>query len=192
VLVDEVYREMLFEAQPQSAFHVDPERFIVTSSLTKAYGLSGLRCGWVLAPRELAQRMWSLHDIHAGTYPFMAEALSVIAFERLAEIAARSKAMLDENRRMLREFLNGRHDLEYFWPEYGTVVFPRLKRGKVDDFCDVLRNEFSASVVPGRFFEIPDRFRVGVGIPTEQVRAALEQLGAALERYREPFCAARG
>lgn len=184
VLVDEVYREMLFEAQPQSAFHLDPERFIVTSSLTKAYGLSGLRCGWVLAPPELVKRMWSLHDIHAGTYPFIAEALSVVAFEKLPQIAAKMKAMLDENRRLLREFLNGRGDLEYFWPEYGTVVFPRLKQGNVDEFCNLLRNDFNSSVVPGKFFEMPDRFRVGVGIPTEQVRAALEQLGAALERYR--------
>ncbi|HKW77336.1 MAG TPA: aminotransferase class I/II-fold pyridoxal phosphate-dependent enzyme [Terriglobales bacterium] len=184
VLVDEVYREMLFEAQPQSAFHIDPEQFIVTSSLTKAYGLSGLRCGWVLAPRELARRMWNLHDIHAGTYPFIAEALSVIAFEKLPEIAARTKAMLEENRRLLRDFLKQQDALEYIWPEYGTVVFPRLKQGKVDDFCEVLRRDFDASVVPGRFFEMPDRFRMGVGIATEQVRAALEQLGAALERYR--------
>lgn len=189
VLVDEVYREMLLEAQPQSAFHIDPERFIVTSSLTKAYGLSGLRCGWVLAPRELAERMWRLHDIHAGTYPFMAEALSVIAFEKLPKIAARAKAMLDENRRLLREFLANRDDLEFFWPQYGTVVFPRLKRGNVDDSCGVLRNEFNASVVPGRFFEMPDRFRVGVGIPTEQVRGALEQLGAGLEGYKESLFA---
>lgn len=188
VLVDEVYREMLFEAQPQSAFHVDPDRFVVTSSLTKAYGLSGLRCGWVLAPRELTQRMWNLHDIHAGTYPFMAEALSVIAFEKLPEIAGRAKAMLDENRRMLREFLSQQDELEFFWPQYGTVVFPRLKQGSVDKFCDVLRNEFEASVVPGRFFEMPDRIRIGVGIPTEQVRGALEQLGAALERYKESVC----
>ena len=50
VMVDEVYREMLFETNPQSSFHIDPERFIVTNSLTKAYGLSGLRCGWILAP----------------------------------------------------------------------------------------------------------------------------------------------
>ncbi|HET7871181.1 MAG TPA: pyridoxal phosphate-dependent aminotransferase, partial [Terriglobales bacterium] len=55
VVVDEVYREMLFESEPASAFHVDPARFVVTNSLTKAYGLSGLRCGWVLAPAEIAR-----------------------------------------------------------------------------------------------------------------------------------------
>src|SRR6516225_9299778 len=99
VMVDEVYREMLFEAEPQTAFHVDPERFLITDSLTKAYGLSGLRCGWVLAPQPLAARMWRIHDIHSGTYPYPAELLSTAAFAKLSAISARMKSMLDENRR---------------------------------------------------------------------------------------------
>jgi aspartate/methionine/tyrosine aminotransferase len=126
VMVDEVYREMLYEVNPRSSFHVDPERFIVTNSLTKAYGLSGLRCGWVLAPKEITKRIWNLHDIHAATYPFIAEQLSVVALNRLPQIAAKMKAMLDENRRLLLAFLKRQDELEYFWPAYGTVVFPRL------------------------------------------------------------------
>jgi aspartate/methionine/tyrosine aminotransferase len=187
VMVDEVYREMLFEAEPQTAFHIDPERFLITDSLTKAYGLSGLRCGWVLAPQPLAARMWRIHDIHSGTYSYPAELLSTTAFARLPDISARMKPMLDENRRLLREFLAGRsnNDLEYFWPEYGTVVFPRLKTGNVDALCELLRNEFETSVVPGRFFECPDRFRIGVGGETESVRESLRQLACGLDRFRE-------
>jgi aspartate/methionine/tyrosine aminotransferase len=184
VLVDEVYREMLFETQPQSAFHIDPKRFIITNSLTKAYGLSGLRCGWVLAPKDVVARIWRLHDIHCGSYVFPAEWLSVAAFANLAQIAARAKTMLDENRRQLRDFLRGRDDLECFWPEYGTVVFPRLKDGNVDALCDLLRRDFDTTVVPGRFFEMPDRFRIGVGTTTDSVRDALRQLTLGLERYQ--------
>jgi aspartate/methionine/tyrosine aminotransferase len=184
VLVDEVYREMLFEAAPQSAFHIDPERFIITNSLTKAYGLSGLRCGWVLAPKELAARIWRLHDIHCGSYVYPAEWLSVVAFRNLPQIAARAKTMLDENRSLVRDFLRDRDDLECFWPEYGTVVFPRLKDGNVDVLCELLRRDFETTVVPGRFFEMPDRFRIGVGAATESVRDALRQLGMGLERYQ--------
>src|ERR1051326_731261 len=77
VMVDEVYREMLFESAPQSSFQIDPERFIVTNSLTKAYGLSGLRCGWVLAPLELARRMFRINDLHGATLAHPAELLSV-------------------------------------------------------------------------------------------------------------------
>src|SRR5262249_50080832 len=57
VMVDEVYLELLFDRPLRSAFHLG-EHFLVTSSLTKAYGLSGLRCGWILAAPELCERMW--------------------------------------------------------------------------------------------------------------------------------------
>jgi aspartate/methionine/tyrosine aminotransferase len=94
------------------------------------------------------------------------------------------KSMLATNRRLLRDFLLKRDDLDYFWPEYGTIVFPRLKNGSVDALCQVLRNDFETSVVPGSFFEDPNRFRIGVGIPTESVQAALPQLERGLESYR--------
>jgi len=184
VLVDEVYREMLFEPSPASAFHIDPERFIVSNSLTKAYGLSGLRCGWVLASPELSRRMFRINDLHGATYAYPAELLSVIAFSRLAHITSSMKPLLDSNRKLLHDFLLSRDDLDYFWPEYGTVVFPRLKNGNVDSLCQLLRHDFETSVVPGQFFENPDRFRLGVGIPTESVRDALLQLGAGLDHYR--------
>jgi aspartate/methionine/tyrosine aminotransferase len=184
VLVDEVYREMLFESVPASAFHIDPERFIVTNSLTKAYGLSGLRCGWVLSSPDLARRMFRINDLHGATFAHPAELLSVIALEKLPQIAARMKFMLDTNRRLLRDSLLKRDDLDYFWPEYGTIVFPRLKNGNADSLCQLLRRDFETSVVPGRFFEGPDRFRVGVGLPTESVREALPQLERGLDSYR--------
>jgi hypothetical protein len=184
VLVDEVYREVLFESSPASAFHIDPERFIVTNSLTKAYGLSGLRCGWVLAPPELARRMFRINDLHGATFAHPAELLSVVALQKLPQIAAHMKSMLETNRKLLHDFLSGREDLEYFWPEYGAIVFPRLKNGHVNSLCDALRRDFETSVVPGSFFESPDRFRIGVGTPTESVQEALHQLGLGLDRYR--------
>lgn len=184
ILVDEVYRELLFENDPQTSFHIDPERFLITNSLTKAYGLSGLRCGWILAPKELAKGIWRLHDIHSGTYSYPAELLSAAAFAKLPAIAARAKSLLDDNRKLLRDFLSQRDDLDSFWPDYGTIVFPRLKSGKVDDLCDLLRRDFDTTVVPGSFFECPDRMRIGVGGETESVRESLHQLARGLDRFR--------
>lgn len=189
VLVDEVYRELLFQPEPETAFHLDPERILVTSSLTKAYGLSGLRCGWVLAPAELAQRMWRIHDVHAATYPFIAEYLSVIALQKLPQIIQRMKPVLDENRRLLHDFLAERDDLDYFWPEYATIAFPRLKRGEAGEFCRLLREDFETSVVPGEFFDMPAHFRIGVGATTQEVHAALQQLARGLDRYKTSLSA---
>jgi aspartate/methionine/tyrosine aminotransferase len=183
VLVDEVYREMLFEDRPQTAFHIDPERFLITSSLTKAYGLSGLRCGWVLSPPELAQRMWHINDLHGSTFTHPGELLSVIAFEKLARIAARMKSLLETNRNLLRNFLRSRKDLDYCWPDFGTIVFPRLRQGNGEAFCRMLRDEFETTVAPGSFFESPGGFRIGVGAAEEEVNAALEQLSQALDKW---------
>ena len=79
--------------------------------------------------------------------------------------------------------LGSRDDLDYYWPEYGTIVFPRLRRGNVEDFCNLLRKDFETSVVPGRFFDCSDRFRMGVGMPTEAVQEALQQLAKGLNKF---------
>jgi aspartate/methionine/tyrosine aminotransferase len=155
----------------------------VTNSLTKVYGLSGLRCGWILAEAELARRMWLLDDLFEVNAAHPAERLSVIAFQNLERILARSRALLDANRPLLNEFLASRTDLEVRLLEAGTVVFPRLLTGPVDRFCELFRNKYDGTVVPGSFFEMPDHFRIGIAVETAALRGSLQQLGAALDEF---------
>ena len=105
VLVDEVYLEAMYEQRPQSAIHLG-EHFLVTSSLTKAFGLSGLRCGWVLANPELTDRMWHINDLYGVNAAHPAELLSVIALDHLERVEARAKKLLDANRPVLDAFLH--------------------------------------------------------------------------------------
>jgi aspartate/methionine/tyrosine aminotransferase len=184
VLIDEVYLDSMFEKAPRSAFHLDPGRFVVTSSLTKAYGLSGLRCGWVLADPDLARRMWRIDDLFAANPPHVAEQLSAIALDHLPAIAARAKALLETNRGIVNGFLQSRTDLDSDSPGQGMTTFPRLKRGNVDEMCVRLRERYETTVVPGRFFEMPDHFRVAIGCPTETLREGLARLAAALDEAR--------
>lgn len=183
VLVDEVYLEALFERAPRSAFELGGQ-FVVTSSLTKVYGLSGLRCGWVLAEPELAARLWRLNDLFGVIPAHAAERLSVVALENLPRIAERSRALLEENRRLLNSFLFSRDDLEYYELESGTVSFPRLRRGTARELCALLAEKYETSVVPGDFFGMPEHIRVGVGGETGALRGGLERLGAALDELR--------
>src|SRR5678815_2147477 len=134
VLVDEVYMETLFEDAPRTSFHLGNE-FVVTSSLTKAFGLSGLRCGWIFADADLAGRMWLLNDLFASTPVHAGERLSVIAMQQLSEIGERAERLLDQNRQLLNEFLDTREDLEVVRPEFGTVMFPRVVDGNADRLC---------------------------------------------------------
>src|SRR5712692_6790073 len=126
VLVDEVYLEAMFEAAPRSSVHLGPE-FIATSSLTKGYGLSGLRCGWILAEPDLAQRMRLLNDIFGAIGPQPAERLSVVALAKLPKIIARAKGILETNRAVLSEFFDWREELQVSRTESGTTSFPRLR-----------------------------------------------------------------
>jgi hypothetical protein len=196
VLVDEVYLEMLaLEAPPAdrtnpgavnpplaSAAHLGPE-FVVTSSLTKAYGLSGLRCGWILAQPELAQRIWRVNDLFCNIPAHPAERLSVLALQRLPQIARRARDLLAANRALLNTFLGSRADLEAFRPATGTVIFPRWKGGHTERLCALLREEYETTVVPGRFFEMPGHFRIGIGGATADLAAGLERLGLALDEF---------
>ena len=180
VLVDEVYLEACFDSPWQTAYLLGPN-FVTTGSLTKAYGLSGLRCGWIFAAKALAERMWRLNDLFGVMAPHPIELLSVLAFEHLPEIAARAKEVLTTNRALLKEFFKSRRDLLAIWPEAGTIAFPQLTSGHGDAFCQLLREKYETSVVPGRFFEMPEHFRVGVGGKTEDVREGLARIGAALD-----------
>jgi len=179
VLVDEVYMETLFEESPRTSFHLG-EEFVVTSSLTKAFGLSGLRCGWILAQRELAKRMWLLNDLFAATAVHAGERLSVVAMQQLEGIGEHAKQLLDRNRQILNDFLDTRDDLEVVRPEFGTVMFPRVPHGTSERLCDLLREKYETSVVPGVFFEMPAHFRIGIAGDTDVLSEGLKRLALAL------------
>src|SRR6185295_10794607 len=152
VLVDEVYLEALFDEAPPSSVHLGNE-FIATGSLTKAYGLSGIRCGWILAEPSLARTMWRLNDLFGNIPAHPAERLSVIALANLERIR----------------------------PRFGTVIAPRVLRGSADQLCELLREKYETSVVPGRYFDMPAHIRVGFGCDSEMLAGGLERLGAALD-----------
>jgi len=190
VLVDEVYLEMLFDRSAPFCFPLGEalaangeNPFIATSSLTKVYGLSGLRCGWILASPALAKRMWLLNDLYAASPVHSAERMSVMAIDHLGLFRERARTLLAANRALLEAFLDSRNDLECFRPPAGTVFFPRLTRGDPQEFFKLLREKHETTVVPGEFFEMPRHFRLGIGGDTARLRAGLERLSAALDEF---------
>lgn len=179
VLVDEVYLDALFESAPGTAFHLG-EEFIATNSLTKIYGLSGLRCGWILAEPSLAKKMWHLNDLFGVIPAHAAERLSCIALENLETIAAHVRQLFETNSQLLNAFFKSRDDLDWTLHEFGTVSFPRLKKGNVDNLCDLLLEKYETSIVPGKFFDMPQHFRIGIGGETATLTESLARLGKGL------------
>jgi aspartate/methionine/tyrosine aminotransferase len=182
VLVDEVY---LDSAAPprRTAVHLGPQ-FVCTSSLTKAYGLSGLRCGWILAEPELAERMWRLNDLFGVNQAHPAERLACVAFQHIHAVIGGNPDLLARNRQRWNDFVGSRDDLDCMPAEHGITAFPRWTGGDSERLDARLHENYDAAVVPGRWFEMPDRFRVGFGLPTEDLDEALNRLGAALDDLR--------
>ena len=179
VLVDEVYLDAVYENTPRTSFHLGRE-FVVTSSLTKVYGVSGLRCGWILAQRDLAWKMRRLNDLYAATPVYPGELLSVAAFKHLNLLRERARRIVDADRNVLRGFLAQQSGVSAVQTDWGTTSFVKLRHGSADTFLERLRSEFDTSAVPGRFFKMPDHFRIGMGINTEMFAEGLNRIGRAL------------
>jgi len=182
ILIDEVYLDSA-SAPARSAVHLG-DRFICTNSLTKAYGLSGIRCGWVLAAPTLVERLWRLNELFGVAQAHAAERLGCIAFAHLDEIAGKARVLLQRNRTLWNEFLATRDDLGGAPMTDGITAFVRWDGGDTDPLAALLRAEFDTSIVPGRWFDLPDHFRVGVGGSTEKLEQGLDRLGEALDRLR--------
>jgi aspartate/methionine/tyrosine aminotransferase len=181
VLVDEIYMELMFrDGIAHSAFRPGGN-IVITSSLTKAYGLSGIRCGWILAPAPLAERMRQLNNLFASLPPHISERMGVVAFDRLPALRERANRMIDANRANYRALLGNHPRLEQTVFDQGTTVFPRLIGADVDALFDRLTRHAETSFVPGRFFGRPQHLRIGLGADVAMTRTGLERLAEALD-----------
>jgi aspartate/methionine/tyrosine aminotransferase len=179
VVVDEVYKDVTGDRTPPAAARGDV--FATTSSLTKSYGLSSLRAGWVIASPSLSYRARRARDVIDGTGSIVAERLATLAFRHLDALAGRARTILARNKTLADAFLASRPELEWV-PSAGTIVFPRI-RGLADagPFVDRLMRERRTALGPGSFFEAPAHFRLGYGGDTEKIREGLRRVSEALE-----------
>jgi aspartate/methionine/tyrosine aminotransferase len=181
LLVDEVYLECLFGRTTESGVHAGPN-VLAANSLTKAYGLDGLRAGWLLGPRDLIDRAWRIQDLLANNGVAPGEQLALAAFRHLPAIRTHAHRTLDPNLVRVRRFFERERRLDAVVPEGGNVVFPRLPPGMTGDtFATHLLERYSTLVVPGRFFESPGHVRLSFGCSARQLAHGLSNISRALD-----------
>jgi len=180
VLVDEVYRDTVLVDRPPPAATLG-EAFVSTSSLTKAYGLASLRCGWALASPELVRRMRRVRDVVDVWAPIPSDRLSVVAFRHLDALAARARTLIASNAERVRTWLAGRGELACV-PSRSTLAFPRFRDGAAAEaFPERLFAATGTAVAPGRFFGAPEHFRIAFGGPTDALDAGLASISRFLD-----------
>jgi aspartate/methionine/tyrosine aminotransferase len=180
ILVDEVYRDAVIENRPPLASTLS-EACISSNSLTKAYGLAGLRCGWTVASAPLTEKIRRARDLMDNWAPMPSDRLSVVAFQNLDRLAARARAIVEANLRQVTSFLAATPGLECV-PPRATLAFPRL-RGSSDSraFSERLFRETGTAVAPGHFFGAPAHFRMSFGGLPSEVSAGLDSIARCLD-----------
>ena len=185
VLMDEVYLDASAlvadqSPRPQSSASLDGP-FIVTNSLTKSYGLSGLRCGWIIAPAAVAERIRRTRDLVDNSASGPADRLSALALAQLPRLASRARVILSANLARATRFFESQPRLSLASRPSCPIVFPSLIGG--DDaapFVERLLDRHGVAVAPGRYFDAPDRFRIGLGGDSGALERGLTQLASAL------------
>ncbi|MEW5981426.1 MAG: pyridoxal phosphate-dependent aminotransferase [Acidobacteriota bacterium] len=180
VLVDEIYADSLIDRPRPAAAALGP-RLITTGSLTKTYGLSSLRCGWVLAAPDVAAEVLAARALVDGVGSVLTERAAAIAFGHLPALLARARGVLEPNRRRFEAFMEREPTLEWVEPDGGTVAFPRLVSGEdAEGLAERLLRDHETAVVPGHFFGAPAHFRVALGIDAGELGRGLVSLSRSL------------
>ena len=183
VFIDEIYLEFAAGGPRTTAFGLG-DNVITASSLTKVYGLSGLRCGWVFAPRPVISALRKLADHLYVEGVHIAEQLSAAAFSRLDAWAAENRPRFEKNLDLVREFVRGEPNLSWVEPDSGIIAFPRIEAAADGSrLAALLEEKYDTTVVPGRFFEEPRHFRLGFGGPPGLLAEGLENIRRALAEF---------
>jgi hypothetical protein len=189
VISDEVYQGAELEGPVTPTMFDLSDRVIVTNSLSKAYGLPGLRIGWAVThSKEHADMLWSYSDYATISPSMLSDRLATIALqpEKRSMILNRTRTIIKEHWQVVKEWLDQRkHVLSYIAPNAASLCFPKhsLKATSMD-IVERLLKEKSVLLIPGEHFGMPGYLRIGFGHDVEKLRKGLGRIDEVFDSMK--------
>ena len=184
ILSDEIYRGAERDGRDTPSMWGRYERVIVTNGLSKAYGLPGLRIGWVVAPPGVVASLWSYHDYTTIAPSALSDYLARIALTPAvrARILNRTRTILCTNYPIIDTWLRQRGDrFSHIDPDAGAIVYVRYTQPlNSSRLVTELRERKSVLIVPGDHFGMDGYLRIGFGTPADSLREGLRRLDELL------------
>jgi aspartate/methionine/tyrosine aminotransferase len=184
ILSDEIYRGAELDGRETPSLWGRTDRVIVTSGLSKAYGLPGLRIGWIVGPPQTIASLWSYHDYTTISPGALSDFLArrALAPSHRARILARTRKILNENFPIMAGWLDAHGGLfSYTPPDAGAIVYVRYHHSiNSTDLVNRLRERKSVLIVPGDHFGMDGYLRIGFGDDMDYLRSGLNRLDELL------------
>lgn len=184
LLADEVYLGAEIDGERTRSFWGMSDRVVVTSGLSKAYGIPGVRIGWIVGPPQLIETCWSQHDyltIGPNKLSDMVARVAVAPDNR-EKLYARTRAILGENLPIIERWAAGFGGLlEFNRPRAGAMTLVRYRSPVPSlEVCERIRVEQQTLVVPGRHVGLEGYLRIWYGGRQEYITEGLRRIGAVL------------
>jgi aspartate/methionine/tyrosine aminotransferase len=184
LLSDETYREMdLDDPMPPAA--IFSPRVISISSMSKCYGLPGIRIGWLATKdRHILDSVLAVREQVSITNNAVSEEVAVHVLNNKDHFLTRSRQRIEQNRNIVSRWMNKQDHVEWVAPEAGVVCFPRIKADvdvEPEQLYRRLAEDYRTFVLPGRCFEMDNRhFRIGFGAEPDEIETGLANVSNAL------------
>jgi len=179
VFCDETFKELAFEKQPPSAGTFG-ERMIVTNTMSKVYGMGALKVGWIFADGTAKSRILNFTEYNTVSPPYLSELIAIEVMKNKKKFVERARGILNRNRPIVQEWLERNEKVHWNDRGMGNIAFPKVD-ANIDLLAAVLLKKYSTVIAAGKYFGVPDRFRLGFGRDAEGLAAGLENFDKAMK-----------
>jgi aspartate/methionine/tyrosine aminotransferase len=181
ILADEVYRGAERESDEETpTFYGRYDRVLAQGSMSKAYGLPGLRIGWSVGPAETLDEMWARHEYTTIATTALSNHLTALALSQTVrpKILARSRRYIREGFPVLEDWMKDHGDMFAIVPPQAAAIAFARYRLDVNSTALVnrLRDEKSVLIVPGDHFGLDGHLRISYGLPHDYLRGGLDRI----------------